>query len=151
MLRQMTLNKKTLTLRATTLPPALEAGAIETRQVRDSRRDGEKRACRRKDVAHPRKFNQSMNEWQPTYEEEVALFRSPPPQHARIHTRKRTPDLIPAHHPPITPRTTRAHVQTQTRTKIYSHLHPRVCAYTCLLYTSPSPRDKRQSRMPSSA
>ena len=23
--------------------------------------------------------------------------------------------------------------------------------YTCLLYTSPSPRDKRQSRMPSSA
>ena len=26
-----------------------------------------------------------------------------------------------------------------------------VQAYTCLLYTSPSPRDKRQSRMPSSA
>ena len=26
-----------------------------------------------------------------------------------------------------------------------------VRAYTCLLYTSPSPRDKRQSRMPSSA
>ena len=25
------------------------------------------------------------------------------------------------------------------------------CIYTCLLYTSPSPRDKRQSRMPSSA
>ena len=25
------------------------------------------------------------------------------------------------------------------------------CANTCLLYTSPSPRDKRQSRMPSSA
>ena len=24
-------------------------------------------------------------------------------------------------------------------------------SYTCLLYTSPSPRDKRQSRMPSSA
>ena len=24
-------------------------------------------------------------------------------------------------------------------------------AYTCLLYTSPSPRDKRQSRMPSAA
>ena len=24
-------------------------------------------------------------------------------------------------------------------------------AYSCLLYTSPSPRDKRQSRMPSSA
>ena len=26
-----------------------------------------------------------------------------------------------------------------------------VFVYTCLLYTSPSPRDKRQSRMPSSA
>ena len=26
-----------------------------------------------------------------------------------------------------------------------------VWAWTCLLYTSPSPRDKRQSRMPSSA
>ena len=26
-----------------------------------------------------------------------------------------------------------------------------VSNYTCLLYTSPSPRDKRQSRMPSSA
>ena len=25
------------------------------------------------------------------------------------------------------------------------------CAKVCLLYTSPSPRDKRQSRMPSSA
>ena len=25
------------------------------------------------------------------------------------------------------------------------------CLYSCLLYTSPSPRDKRQSRMPSSA
>ena len=25
------------------------------------------------------------------------------------------------------------------------------CVYSCLLYTSPSPRDKRQSRMPSSA
>ena len=25
------------------------------------------------------------------------------------------------------------------------------CPYICLLYTSPSPRDKRQSRMPSSA
>ena len=27
----------------------------------------------------------------------------------------------------------------------------RLMAYGCLLYTSPSPRDKRQSRMPSSA
>ena len=29
--------------------------------------------------------------------------------------------------------------------------HSIVDHYTCLLYTSPSPRDKRQSRMPSSA
>ena len=32
-----------------------------------------------------------------------------------------------------------------TRTRHFSNLH------SCLLYTSPSPRDKRQSRMPSSA
>ena len=31
---------------------------------------------------------------------------------------------------------------------LYRH---EVKAYPCLLYTSPSPRDKRQSRMPSSA
>ena len=29
--------------------------------------------------------------------------------------------------------------------------HQRYEYYSCLLYTSPSPRDKRQSRMPSSA
>ena len=29
--------------------------------------------------------------------------------------------------------------------------HENALVYTCLLYTSPSPRDKRQSRMPSSA
>ena len=28
---------------------------------------------------------------------------------------------------------------------------PNKLKFTCLLYTSPSPRDKRQSRMPSSA
>ena len=33
----------------------------------------------------------------------------------------------------------------RAKTKIYEHL------WHCLLYTSPSPRDKRQSRMPSSA
>ena len=32
-----------------------------------------------------------------------------------------------------------------------SELARQLNAYTCLLYTSPSPRDKRQSRMPSSA
>ena len=31
------------------------------------------------------------------------------------------------------------------------HIHNRFFFITCLLYTSPSPRDKRQSRMPSSA
>ena len=41
-------------------------------------------------------------------------------------------------------------------TRIYEHFKIAMAAYgagpkTCLLYTSPSPRDKRQSRMPSSA
>ena len=31
------------------------------------------------------------------------------------------------------------------------YLTPEYHYYSCLLYTSPSPRDKRQSRMPSSA
>ena len=34
---------------------------------------------------------------------------------------------------------------------MYSEYMDRTYTYTCLLYTSPSPRDKRQSRMPSSA
>ena len=34
---------------------------------------------------------------------------------------------------------------------IGGHLSKRVRPLVCLLYTSPSPRDKRQSRMPSSA
>ena len=35
----------------------------------------------------------------------------------------------------------------------FAALEPVICAeiMDCLLYTSPSPRDKRQSRMPSSA
>ena len=32
-----------------------------------------------------------------------------------------------------------------------SYCSAHCCSYACLLYTSPSPRDKRQSRMPSSA
>ena len=35
--------------------------------------------------------------------------------------------------------------------KLGSMLIPLIIAGACLLYTSPSPRDKRQSRMPSSA
>ena len=33
----------------------------------------------------------------------------------------------------------------------FFEVHEYVHTYVCLLYTSPSPRDKRQSRMPSSA
>ena len=39
-------------------------------------------------------------------------------------------------------------LEDDTRTAIRSDLAPHMA---CLLYTSPSPRDKRQSRMPSSA
>ena len=39
-----------------------------------------------------------------------------------------------------------AHVEYETENRHYAHVD---CP--CLLYTSPSPRDKRQSRMPSSA
>ena len=42
--------------------------------------------------------------------------------------------------------------KTFTAKEIKNHLHDFVqCYKDCLLYTSPSPRDKRQSRMPSSA
>ena len=44
--------------------------------------------------------------------------------------------------------------QIELRTYVFlDSLQPQLAAYmgTCLLYTSPSPRDKRQSRMPSSA
>ena len=34
---------------------------------------------------------------------------------------------------------------------LYPNITVNLRLYTCLLYTSPSPRDKRQSRMPSSA
>ena len=37
--------------------------------------------------------------------------------------------------------------EIESDTEINGSLHP----YTCLLYTSPSPRDQRGSRMPSSA
>ena len=36
-------------------------------------------------------------------------------------------------------------------TKLHAHDEENKCNIGCLLYTSPSPRDKRQSRMPSSA
>ena len=37
------------------------------------------------------------------------------------------------------------------RNNIVGHVGKVLLEYACLLYTSPSPRDKRQSRMPSSA
>ena len=49
---------------------------------------------------------------------------------------------------------TRIGVASRKEQKIYQSchiLHKQGKYYICLLYTSPSPRDKRQSRMPSSA
>ena len=42
-------------------------------------------------------------------------------------------------------------IGNQTAKSLTEHLSGMVEVYACLLYTSPSPRDKRQSRMPSSA
>ena len=39
----------------------------------------------------------------------------------------------------------------ETVTDITGNSETTLSSYDCLLYTSPSPRDKRQSRMPSSA
>ena len=41
--------------------------------------------------------------------------------------------------------------KVETQQALIDHLKEQSNANTCLLYTSPSPRDKRQSRMPSSA
>ena len=65
------------------------------------------------------------------------------------HTHKHTLPL--PHHP--------QHTHTHTHTQLDSDLFWKVsttsclfsCPYTCLLYTSPSPRDRHASRMPSSA
>ena len=46
-------------------------------------------------------------------------------------------------------RTTYAHMHKHT--PMYVDVHSMFHVASCLLYTSPSPRDKRQSRMPSSA
>ena len=39
----------------------------------------------------------------------------------------------------------------EERWSVAQLLYEDTLSYSCLLYTSPSPRDKRQSRMPSSA
>ena len=43
------------------------------------------------------------------------------------------------------------HYLAVAATNLYENTRVLVQKYICLLYTSPSPRDKRQSRMPSSA
>ena len=42
-------------------------------------------------------------------------------------------------------------IRPTSETVIWSMYKKWIQSYSCLLYTSPSPRDKRQSRMPSSA
>ena len=44
---------------------------------------------------------------------------------------------------------THTHSRVRTHTHIHTHTHAHI--HTCLLYTSPSPRDRHASRMPSSA
>ena len=70
------------------------------------------------------------------------------------------PDLLPYRsHPHEAAPNEMGRINTHTRTQAYDtrlrrwrkkHTLDIMCD-TCLLYTSPSPRDKRQSRMPSSA
>ena len=43
------------------------------------------------------------------------------------------------------------HIDKKSREQFEIRTHKRLLDIICLLYTSPSPRDKRQSRMPSSA
>ena len=45
----------------------------------------------------------------------------------------------------------REHVETRTQTQTHTDTHRHTQTHTCLLYTSPSPRDDNRSRMPSSA
>ena len=49
----------------------------------------------------------------------------------------------------VVPATNKA--RDEDRSTAFRRLHTLTVVLTCLLYTSPSPRDKRQSRMPSSA
>ena len=44
-----------------------------------------------------------------------------------------------------------SHIQSTGCDAQVKMVNSQIEAYACLLYTSPSPRDKRQSRMPSSA
>ena len=57
----------------------------------------------------------------------------------RIQNRKRTVQILKRRQP------------QGTEERLEEHTYTACVPYTCLLYTSPSPRDKRQSRMPSSA
>ena len=46
---------------------------------------------------------------------------------------------------------THIHTLTHTYTQANTYTHMQIHTHTCLLYTSPSPRDRTTSRMPSSA
>ena len=76
-----------------------------------------------------------------------ALIKSPVPaiQHARSHVHTHEPAPLPRREPSLK---TLSHSVIQPAAAISEPPSPLTA---CLLYTSPSPRDKRQSRMPSSA
>ena len=60
-----------------------------------------------------------------------------------------TPDLI--HFTPGLPKTRSGKIMRRILRKIAANEHGQLGDTTCLLYTSPSPRDRQKSRMPSSA
>ena len=60
-----------------------------------------------------------------------------------------TPDLI--HFTPGLPKTRSGKIMRRILRKIAANEHSQLGDTTCLLYTSPSPRDATLSRMPSSA
>ena len=51
----------------------------------------------------------------------------------------------------VTPETVRKDLETLENDKLITRTHGGAIQYNCLLYTSPSPRDRTRSRMPSSA
>ena len=81
-----------------------------------------------------------------TYEEKQRGERNDEEFEAVRHTRLREPDGIP---PISVTRGYGAHEPIDDYR--YEYVGEKTWDISCLLYTSPSPRDKRQSRMPSSA
>ena len=68
-------------------------------------------------------------------------------QKTHTHTHTGTHTQAHTHRHTHTGAHTQAHTHTDTHTQAHTHTH----THTCLLYTSPSPRDQLSSRMPSSA